>query len=66
MATDVVASDMIRSEGAEMLHNRGYWVHRLPDGAYKITPNRVEFFQVIQFPPSWSAGAGLINYGWAT
>jgi len=33
-----------RSEGAEMLRNRGCWVHRLPDGSYKITQHKIETF----------------------
>jgi hypothetical protein len=62
-ADSIPEPDMIRSEGAEMLHRRGYWVHRRPDGAYLISPNRIEFFRSFaSFPMS----AGFVNWGWTT
>ena len=39
-----------RSVGAQMLHQPGYWVHRQPDGAYRISPFPVETFQMLEYP----------------
>lgn len=38
--------ETVRSEGAPMLHRRGAFVHRMPDGAYYVSPKRVEHFPV--------------------
>jgi hypothetical protein len=49
----IVEPDTVLSEGAEMLHNRGAYVHIRPDGVYYLSPHRFETFQTFNLLPNW-------------